>query len=367
MLKIQILGIGCRKSRALKANLTAAIQQTSFDIVVEEVRDINEIVKYQIYSTPALVINGKVTHQGEAPGALELQCLLENYEYHQIHMRKIITPTDFSKNAAGAFQFAQTLARQFDAKLNLLHIYHPAFDATNPYLGLPYSQFAALKQRQMDAFLEENALVFDDGAVAVTTEVETSLIVGFAAEEIVRQSKEVDLIVMGTTGEGGIMEKFFGKVSSFVAQNAHCPVLLIPPEVQFKDFRNIVYASNYQAADAALIKEVIDLTGVLPNQVHFLHVSSKTEDAPTASKEIFHSFKDATTSSQGLKFVRITSEDIVSGITRYAEENNADLIVMGTVYRNTLKRLFHRSATRRMIFKTPTPLLILHFDDRRLR
>ena len=70
-----------------------------------------------------------------------------------------------------------------------------------------------------------------------------------------------------------------------------------------------------------------------------------------------------TTTSLGVKVVSISCEDIVEGITQYAEDNEADLIVMGTVHRNTLAKLFHRSATRRMVFRTKAPLLVLHFDD----
>lgn len=364
MLHIQLLGIGCRKSRALRNNLMAALQRAPFDAEVEEIRDVNEIIKFQIYSTPALVINGKVTYQGEVPGVAELQYLLENYEYNQVDARKIIVPTDFSKNAAGAFRFAQKLACQFDAKLHLLHVFHPSFDVANPYLGLPYAEFEALKSKQMTAFRNQHQFNLEEGAVMTQTEVETELKVGFAAEEIVKQSKEADLIVMGTTGEGNILEQVFGKVSSYVAQNAHCPVLLIPPGSQYRGFQNIVYASNRQSADEALIKEVIDLTGALPAHIHFIHVKPEPEASYSIDREKYERLRNGSTqTSMGVKVVSVSCDDIVEGISQYANENEADLVVMGTIHRNTLAKLFHRSATKRMVFKTKAPLLVLHFDD----
>lgn len=365
MLKIQLLGIGCRKSRALKANLMTALQRAPFDAVVEEIRDVNEIIKYQIYSTPALVINGKVTYQGEIPGVAELQYLLENYEYNQIHMRKIIVPTDFSKNSASAFRFAQALARQFDASVKLLHVYHPSFDVANPYLGLPHAEFEAMKAKQMKAFYNEYLTISEERDMITDTPLQTELQVGFAAEEIVRQSTEADLIVMGTTGEGNILEQVFGKVSSHVAQNAHCPVLLIPPGSKYQGFQKIVYASNHQAADEVLIKQVIDLTGVLPAQIHFIHVQPEIRrtEYPVAL-DVRKDIKTRTaTSTAGMKVVSVSCDDIVEGISYYVRDNEADLVVMGTIHRNTLAKLFHRSTTRRMVFNTKAPLLVLHYDD----
>lgn len=364
MLKIQLLGIGCRKSRALRANLMSALQRVPFDAVVEEIKDVNEIIKYQIYSTPALVINGKVTYQGEVPGVAELQYLLENYEYNQVSMRKILVPTDFSKNAAGAFRFAQALARQFDASVKLLHVYHPSFDVANPYLGLPYAEFESLKAKQMKAFCNKYQTVAEEGEVLTQTKVRTELKVGFAAEEIVAQSMEADLIIMGTTGEGSLLEQVFGKVSSYVAQNAHCPVLLIPPGVKYQGFLNIVYASNHQAADEVLIKQVIDLTGALPAQMHFIHVQPEPQVGYRIAQETIKKIKPRPrTTELGVKVVGISCEDVVEGISQYAEDQKADLIVMGTIHRNTLAKLFHRSATRRMVFHAQAPLLVLHFDD----
>ena len=363
MLQIQLLGIGCRKSRALKANLMAALQRVPFDAAVEEIRDVNEIVKYQIFSTPALVINGKVTYQGEVPGVKELQFLLENYEYNHIQMRKIIVPTDFSENAAGAFRFAQALAQQFDAEVQLLHVYHPSFDVANPYLGLPYAEFETLKRAQLETFKNDYAYnPQEDNGVATQVRLKAEVVVGFASEEIVQRSKEADLIIMGTTGQGGLMETVFGKVSTYVAQNAQCPVMLIPPGSKYRGFQNILYASNYQAADEVLLKQVIDLTGSLPAHIHFVHVKQHPNSDYRIAKESFEKVK-VDDRPHGFRMVQISCEDIAEGINQYAHDTGSDLIVMGTIHRNTLEKLFHRSATRRMLIKTDVPLLILHFDD----
>ena len=52
----------------------------------------------------------------------------------------------------------------------------------------------------------------------------------FPVEELVNASKDADLIVLGSRGAGGFARLMLGSVSSQVAQHAHCPVTIIPPE-----------------------------------------------------------------------------------------------------------------------------------------
>ena len=53
---------------------------------------------------------------------------------------------------------------------------------------------------------------------------------GFPVEELIDAGKDADMIVLGSRGVGGFTRLMMGSVSSQVAQHAHCPVLIVPPE-----------------------------------------------------------------------------------------------------------------------------------------
>lgn len=53
---------------------------------------------------------------------------------------------------------------------------------------------------------------------------------GFPVEEIINAGKEADMLVLGSRGAGGFTRLMMGSVTSQVAQHAHCPVLIVPPE-----------------------------------------------------------------------------------------------------------------------------------------
>jgi len=76
MKKIQVLGPGCPKCRKLAENTRAAVEQLELDFEIEKVTDINEIMKFAVMITPALVIDGEVKTVGRVPSADEIRQFL---------------------------------------------------------------------------------------------------------------------------------------------------------------------------------------------------------------------------------------------------------------------------------------------------
>src|SRR5690606_36461762 len=110
------------------------------------------------------------------------------------------------------------------------------------------------------------------GLVETLVKVNSEIISGFAAEEIIRFSKspELDLIVMGTTGENTLLEKVFGSMSSDVSKKANCPVLLIPKGVTFRAYRNIAYASDFEKTDSRVLDKIVDFAGRFSAGIHLV-------------------------------------------------------------------------------------------------
>jgi nucleotide-binding universal stress UspA family protein len=274
-------------------------------------------------------------------------------------MRKILVPTDFSAIAANAYQFAQVVAERQNAEVDIMHAYHPSFDYSNPYLDMPAAEFDSIKRDLLDQFIEGNSR--SGGPVATLPK--PILNIGFASEEIVRMSKGYDLIILGTTGEGNLLEKAFGSVSTHVARFAHCPVLLVPGNCKCGNFEEVVYASNYQAADEAMVKKLLTITGPEINNIHFVHIDNETKSPYHVEEVLYEQAQLYGTSTIGFNSVEIECPNVQEGIVQYASDILADLIVMGTMHRNFLERLFHKSVTQQVVFHTTVPLLVMHYDD----
>jgi small redox-active disulfide protein 2 len=77
MKKIQILGTGCPKCKALTANAEAAVKELGIEARIEKVDKIQDIMKFGVMMTPALVVDGQVKSVGKVLSATDIEALLK--------------------------------------------------------------------------------------------------------------------------------------------------------------------------------------------------------------------------------------------------------------------------------------------------
>jgi small redox-active disulfide protein 2 len=77
-MNIKVLGTGCAKCHNLEKTVKEVIAALKLDINVEEVKDMQQIMKYPILMTPGLVINEKVVLSGKLPSKAEVEQLIMN-------------------------------------------------------------------------------------------------------------------------------------------------------------------------------------------------------------------------------------------------------------------------------------------------
>ena len=76
MKKLQILGMGCPKCKALAENAEAAAKAIGIEYTVEKVTKIDEIMKFGVMMTPALAVDGTVKVVGKVPSVEDLKKIL---------------------------------------------------------------------------------------------------------------------------------------------------------------------------------------------------------------------------------------------------------------------------------------------------
>ncbi|EDM43015.1 Redox-active disulfide protein 2 [unidentified eubacterium SCB49] len=74
---IKILGTGCPKCKSMTKVVNTVISENNIDATVEKIEDIMEIMKYNVMTTPALVIDDVITIKGRVPTNSEVLDLLK--------------------------------------------------------------------------------------------------------------------------------------------------------------------------------------------------------------------------------------------------------------------------------------------------
>src|SRR5262245_14240243 len=136
-----------------------------------------------------------------------------------LSLRTILHPTDFSERSDYAYRLACALARDYGARLLILHVVPPPVTVIGDavWAGPVHIDFKELQDKL-------SKLQGPD-----PVRVERRLEEGNPAEEIVRVAREApcDLIVMGTHGRRGLGRLLLGSVAEQVLRQAPCPVVTV--------------------------------------------------------------------------------------------------------------------------------------------
>ncbi|WP_158837406.1 thioredoxin family protein [Polaribacter sp. L3A8] len=74
---IKVLGTGCPKCQSMTAVVKTVVSENNIDASIEKVEDIMEIMKFNVMTTPALVVDNVVTIKGRIPSKEEVLALLK--------------------------------------------------------------------------------------------------------------------------------------------------------------------------------------------------------------------------------------------------------------------------------------------------
>ncbi len=76
-MEIKVLGMGCPKCFELERRVKNALERLKLEASLDKVSDLKQIMSFGVFSTPALVIDGKVVFQGQLPSVDDIIKWLE--------------------------------------------------------------------------------------------------------------------------------------------------------------------------------------------------------------------------------------------------------------------------------------------------
>ena len=142
-------------------------------------------------------------------------------------MGVIVVGVDSSDGAKSALRFAIAEAKLRRAKVLAVHVwqfglYGAGIGGVGPALGVDISDVRAGAEAALAAAVDE---VVPSGS---DVEVVRRAVEGTPGAVLVEESRDAELLVVGSRGHGGFAGLLLGSVSQQCAQHAACPVVIIP-------------------------------------------------------------------------------------------------------------------------------------------
>lgn len=271
---------------------------------------------------------------------------------------KILAPTDFSKNAKKALDYAARFADKSGASLTLFHVYHLPYIHGEMPLQMYNESVSEMEdgaKEKLENFKKEFLMSSDVGTIEV--DYETKL--GFAVEEIIQYADEndYDLIVMGTLGASDFLGKVLGSITAKVMEKASCPVLAVPHHFEWKQIEKILYATTYSDADIQPLQFLAKVAEVSNANLHVLHINDEENHMGLNKRDAFKQQLKADISYDKLSFDIYFDLEVAEALQSFTEKNKIDLMGVLRKKRGIFESIFHSSISKKMAYHSKVPVI----------
>lgn len=271
-------------------------------------------------------------------------------------MKTILVPTDFSKCAANAFQYALEVAHRTGAGIVALHVIFPNEGVdNNVYNAFWIDEYFKERERNLKDWVRRQKRREEFKKVTVNSMCH----IGFPVQSIhaIAEKEKVDLIIMGTTGATGLRKILLGSVAAGVISKTAKPVLAIPLNATFKEKVQAVFATDLRLrTDKHSLEVLHELPQLKGGKVHMVHILDKP-GTPDKSREATFSKKLGAIKHD---FHYLHDLETVQAIINFMESRDADLLIAVAHEHSLFHRLFYDSMTRKLAQRVKVPVMVLH-------
>lgn len=274
-------------------------------------------------------------------------------------MKTILVPTDFSEQAKNATKLAAAIAQKIEASLILLHVVEDTSVSMISYTGelaMPNIEDRLYIYKLIERAKKE----FDDIKNKYKgIKVQEEIRVGnpyYSVQDIVAEH-DVDLVVMGTKGASGFKEFVIGSNAEKVVRHAKCPVLTVHDDVETIDIKKVAFATGLEDATGKHVEVVKELNNYFNFKTVIVRVN--TPNNFQTDKDSFVQLEEFAQDSGLQNFELRVYNDVTEeeGIVNFANDIDADLIVMATHGRTGLSHLIAGSIAEEVVNHTQKPVL----------
>ncbi|TQO37067.1 nucleotide-binding universal stress UspA family protein [Arenibacter algicola] len=273
--------------------------------------------------------------------------------------RRILCPTDFSKNAQNAIEYAVKLFKNETCVFYIL----------NTYNAEPYTMELAIA-RDLEEFRKKSIgglrvilewLSHDDNSrnheFHVVSECGNLL-------DIIKtmvDKQDIEMVVMGTQGATNSRIEICGSQTVLAMEEIrNCPVLAIPSKTIYKEIKEIVFPTDYRTTfKRREFQYLVDIAKMSNSSIVVLNVVNKNEsldeDQVNNKNLLKDYFEDLDYSFHTLK-----NNDVQAAINSFIESRGSDMVSFINRRHSFFGMILSRPMVKNLNYHTGIPVLALH-------
>jgi nucleotide-binding universal stress UspA family protein len=271
----------------------------------------------------------------------------------------LLVPTDYSKGAEHALNYAVALAKREKASVLLLHAFHVSYYSSD--IAHVVAEDISVTQKR-----ETKRLKLLCDKISKTEKIECNFLIrqGLAVDVILNVAKEKNpqMVIMGTKGASWLKEMIVGSNTAKVIEKAKCPVIAVPENATYEGINRITYATDYHMSDITALKKIVEIAKPFGAEIIVLHVSDEELTPPTDEEMMkkFRQFADKKINYGKIRYSLARGKYLEKVLQDHIKKEKPDLLAMSTHYRGILDKIFGTSTTKIMAYHSQIPLLAFH-------
>lgn len=291
------------------------------------------------------------------------------------YIKHILFPTDFSKCADVAYEYALLIANIYNAKIHIFHVFVTSWPAKDPEFEISHlSKEKYLYTKMLKNNFEINFAKYRRQDDKFIRSFKTGYAVAPTIVEYIKTNM-VDLVIMGTHGQRGLRHMMLGSVAEEVLRTTDRPIITIRNNDSIQTVpKRILVPTDYSIHARTAVVEGHNIAKKFGADLILLHVIEEPippafylsandvvindlfDSAEKDSKQALSDLVNDVGIKQKFK-LEVIKGHVVSTITEYASDNDVDLIVMGSHGDSGLTHFLLGSTTEKVLRSAFCPVM----------
>lgn len=277
--------------------------------------------------------------------------------------KRILIPTDFSRNAYNAIKYAMELYKREYCEFFILNSYYLSGYSKDNLLSPEPTDKALEKVKSKSAhnldrlkvqmgYYEEN----EKHSFQFLTEFGSF----FDVMKKVVEKEDIELVIMGTQGETDNKTVILGSNAVNVMEKIrNCPILAIPSTVRFKEPNEIVFPTSFRTHyKQKELATLVEISQLLNSTIRILHVQKDRalNKAQIENKLLLETILDPASFTHH----RLYDVDLKDGVSCFVQSRESEMIAIVNKKHNFFGSIFSNPMVKELGKHTYVPLLAMH-------